>query len=52
MNPIFGSCYVPEELRDLILKLLKWNPEQRLGYSGFKEIKSHPFFALIDWQKM
>ena len=24
----------------------------RLGYSGIQEIKNHPFFDQIDWQKI
>ena len=24
----------------------------RLGYSGIQEIKSHPFFDMIDWEKI
>jgi serum/glucocorticoid-regulated kinase 2 len=41
-----------EELKDLINKLLKFKPEQRLGANGFDEIKSHSFFKDIDWLKL
>jgi serum/glucocorticoid-regulated kinase 2 len=41
-----------EELKDLINKLLKFKPEQRLGAKGFDEIKSHSFFKDIDWLKL
>ena len=37
--------------RDLIKKLLKRNPLKRIGYhKDAAEIKSHPFFANIDWE--
>lgn len=32
--------------KDLLIKLLKKNPEERIG---IKEIKSHPFCASINW---
>eukprot|EP01017_Pseudomicrothorax_dubius_P030675 TRINITY_DN3847_c0_g3_i2.p2 TRINITY_DN3847_c0_g3~~TRINITY_DN3847_c0_g3_i2.p2 ORF type:complete len:554 (+),score=180.33 TRINITY_DN3847_c0_g3_i2:2572-4233(+) len=39
--------------QDLITKLLTKKPEQRLGaQEDAKEIKSHPWFADIDWGKM
>jgi hypothetical protein len=33
-------------------KLLNREPEKRLGNAGAQEIKSHPFFASIDWKKL
>jgi serum/glucocorticoid-regulated kinase 2 len=39
-----------EESKDVIRKLLEKNPKKRLGsQSGIEEIKSHPFFASIDF---
>ena len=39
-----------EEAKDVIRKLLEKNPKKRLGsQSGIEEIKSHPFFASIDF---
>ena len=38
-----------DELKDLIMKLLKRNPIERLGANGAWEIKSHPFFKDVDW---
>jgi len=32
--------------------LLTRQPEKRLGYNGADEIKRHPFFASVDWQKL
>lgn len=33
------------------VKLLQFNPAERLGagVAGVEDIKSHPFFALIEW---
>ena len=33
-------------------RLLQREPTQRLGYNGFDEIKSHPWFKEIDWEKL
>jgi hypothetical protein len=30
---------------------LKKNPKVRLGFKAVDEIKSHPFFKVIDWKK-
>lgn len=41
------------EIQDLILRLMNNNPKKRLGFSGgIPEIKSHPFFQSLDWQKL
>lgn len=37
---------VPADAKDLLEKLLKLNPEERLGSIG---IKQHPFFSDIHW---
>ena len=44
--------FVPPEATDIIQKLLKINPQQRLGCNGIKEIKEHPFFDGINWEEM
>ena len=28
------------------------NPKKRLGFKGVQEIKDHPYFADIDWNKL
>ena len=33
-------------------KLMTLDPSQRLGSSGAEEVKAHPFFAGIDWNKV
>ncbi|CAM8937446.1 unnamed protein product [Rhodiola kirilowii] len=48
--------HVPEELsyeaKDLIDKLLRENPVQRLGATGAAEVKRHPFFKNINWDTL
>lgn len=43
---------ISEEAKDLILKFLSRNPKKRLGINGINEIKSHPFFAKIDFDQL
>uniref|UniRef100_A0A3Q2XW96 Ribosomal protein S6 kinase polypeptide 1 n=1 Tax=Hippocampus comes TaxID=109280 RepID=A0A3Q2XW96_HIPCM len=42
---------VSEEARSLLEQLLQYNPTERLGagVAGVDDIKSHPFFAKVDW---
>ncbi|KAM3603562.1 uncharacterized protein V6R79_024861 [Siganus canaliculatus] len=44
---------VSEEARSLLEQLLQYNPMERLGagVGGVDDIKSHPFFARVDWRK-
>ncbi|XP_067427963.1 ribosomal protein S6 kinase delta-1 isoform X1 [Thunnus thynnus] len=44
---------VSEEARSLLEQLLQYNPMERLGtgVAGADDIKSHPFFARVDWPK-
>lgn len=37
---------------DLLSKLLERNLERRLGAGGAADIKAHPFFQELDWQKL
>ena len=39
------------ELADLINRLIKRKPNKRIGYNGISEIKKHPFFKDIIWEK-
>ncbi|KAG9243588.1 serine/threonine protein kinase-like protein [Calycina marina] len=47
-----GPEIVPPAAKDLLGKLLKREPDQRLGANGAAEIKAHPFFHSIDWRKL
>ncbi|KAF2072376.1 hypothetical protein CYY_006321 [Polysphondylium violaceum] len=40
---------ISPEAKDIIDKLLSLDPKSRLGYNGAQEVKSHPFFAGINW---
>ncbi|KAH8955163.1 hypothetical protein BDL97_08G120500 [Sphagnum fallax] len=39
-------------LKDLLQKLLKKEPVERLGNSGADEIKNHPFFEGVQWSAL
>lgn len=43
---------VSEDAKSLIRRLLDINQNTRLGANGIQEIKKHPFFASVDWEKM
>jgi serine/threonine-protein kinase RIM15 len=40
------------ETRDFMKQLLVLDPIQRLGSRGAEEVKAHPFFSGIDWDKV
>lgn len=45
--------YLSPEARDLIKRLLKRHVETRLGYQDdANEIKAHPFFRQLNWDKV
>ncbi|KAJ2610155.1 hypothetical protein GGF44_006234, partial [Coemansia sp. RSA 1694] len=46
--------YMTPDARDLIIRLLRKKPEQRLGYgaSGIDKIKKHRFFRKVDWERL
>eukprot|EP00043_Microstomoeca_roanoka_P027278 m.13995 g.13995 ORF g.13995 m.13995 type:complete len:748 (-) comp7482_c0_seq1:51-2294(-) len=44
--------FLSPEAQSLLRKLFKRVPTARLGYHGAVEIKAHPFFAGIDWEKL
>eukprot|EP00456_Euglypha_rotunda_P032565 TRINITY_DN25215_c0_g1_i1.p1 TRINITY_DN25215_c0_g1~~TRINITY_DN25215_c0_g1_i1.p1 ORF type:complete len:108 (+),score=24.19 TRINITY_DN25215_c0_g1_i1:98-421(+) len=40
------------EAKDLLEKLFVVDPKKRLGAAGPHEIKEHPFFKSIDWERL
>ncbi|RZF32667.1 hypothetical protein LSTR_LSTR004095 [Laodelphax striatellus] len=46
--------FLSQEAQSLLRVLFKRNPANRLGAGkeGVNEIKTHPFFATIDWEKL
>uniref|UniRef100_A0A671SZ19 non-specific serine/threonine protein kinase n=1 Tax=Sinocyclocheilus anshuiensis TaxID=1608454 RepID=A0A671SZ19_9TELE len=44
-----GDDALPLESQDLITKLLRQSPKERLGAGGTAEVKHHIFFHLLDW---
>ena len=50
------KTYIPEKVgktaRDLIEKLFVNDPKKRLGYNSADEVKKHPFFKGIDFDKV
>lgn len=49
-GPIHFPSNISLEAVHLIKGLLRFDPHQRLGFSSIAELKSHPFFASIDWE--
>ncbi|WFD33628.1 non-specific serine/threonine protein kinase [Malassezia cuniculi] len=43
---------ISPEAKDLINRLVCTEVQQRLGANGVGEIKSHPFFAGVDWEHL
>lgn len=41
--------YLSADAKDLLRRLLRKEPQRRLGYKQFDTIKSHRFFRLINW---
>ena len=50
------KTFIPDKVgktaRDLIEKLFVSNPKKRLGYNSSDEVKNHPFFKGIDFNKV
>ena len=43
--------FLSEETKDLLVRLLSKNPEQRLGTKhGAKEIRNHSWFKIVNWE--
>mmetsp|Transcript_30363 Transcript_30363/g.34501 ORF Transcript_30363/g.34501 Transcript_30363/m.34501 type:complete len:377 (+) Transcript_30363:45-1175(+) len=52
-HPVVPKPHFSDEAKSLVKSLLEVNPKDRLGYTrGAREIKDHPFFAPIDWDKL
>ncbi|ORX83200.1 kinase-like protein, partial [Basidiobolus meristosporus CBS 931.73] len=47
-----GQVHISPEARDLMERLMSTDVEKRLGANGVDEVKSHPFFAGIDWETL
>lgn len=43
---------LPEEAYDFMERLLTLDPEKRLGRNGPEEVRQHPFFKDLDWDKL
>lgn len=41
-----------DEARDFMQSLLMLDPTKRLGSNGAEQVKAHPFFEGIDWEKV
>lgn len=44
-----GDEALPLDAQDLITRLLRQSPMDRLGTGGTHEVKQHPFFLALDW---
>ncbi|XP_075944280.1 microtubule-associated serine/threonine-protein kinase 3-like isoform X2 [Anarhichas minor] len=44
-----GDDALPVDAQDLITRLLRQSPLDRLGTGGASEVKQHPFFLGLDW---
>ncbi|XP_028258860.1 microtubule-associated serine/threonine-protein kinase 3 isoform X2 [Parambassis ranga] len=44
-----GDDALPTDAQDLITRLLRQNPLDRIGTGGASEVKQHPFFLGLDW---
>lgn len=53
-EPKLDYNFLSDDARDLCIKLLHKDPNQRLGSgpTDAEEIKSHPWFEAIDWEKI
>ncbi|XP_064458679.1 uncharacterized protein LOC135369014 [Ornithodoros turicata] len=47
----FPLCNTPEA-KDLVFKMLKKNPVERLGSTQYADIRNHPFFDKFNWKKL
>lgn len=47
--PPFGWS---RESVDFVNRLIQRKPDARLGYHGIDEVKNHPWFKRVDWEKL
>uniref|UniRef100_A0A8C7WW84 non-specific serine/threonine protein kinase n=1 Tax=Oryzias sinensis TaxID=183150 RepID=A0A8C7WW84_9TELE len=47
-----GEDALPPDAEDLISRLLRQNPMERLGTGGANEVKTHIFFLGLDWNSL
>ena len=52
MSPIKIPRYLSDDARNLLSKLLEVNPRKRIGFNGAEEIRKHPYFKDIDFEKV
>lgn len=51
--PLKLPGFISEECQNLIKNLLIRNPQERLGATdGFQEVKAHPWFSAVNWEKV
>jgi serine/threonine protein kinase len=53
-KPVEMKPYFSDEVKSLLTGLLQKDPQRRLGGSDedAEEIKRHPFFKNIEWEKL
>ena len=51
-NELIFEDYFSDDLKDLISKLLYKDPNKRIGLSNKVELKNHPWFHDINWDKL
>lgn len=44
--------YLDAATKDIIDKLLDYTPENRLGMNNYSELRAHPYFKGIDFDKL
>lgn len=52
LTPIKIPRYLTEDARNILSQLLEVNPRKRIGYNGAEEIKKHPYFKDVDFDKV
>lgn len=48
----YDDKYFTKEAKDLLEKIFVEDPMKRLGANGIDEIKDHPFFKPINWNRL